>query len=200
MAKALNKKRMLGSKIAVLASISIVFLSRQYWTEENMYHEVFELIGITLTSICAMGRIYSTAFLGGHKNETLITHGIYSVLRNPVYFFTLLGITGVAFMSNHISVMIGLPIFFFMMYSQLINRKQEFLLQKFGNEYRQYSQSTYALWPNFSNYTAPDVIDLNPRYLTKSILDAVWWLAALPIIELSEYLHTQHILPTFFVG
>ncbi len=200
MAKKLNKNRMLTSRVAVFMSLAVVLLSRQYWTEESGYHEIFEMIGVVLTGMCALGRVYSTAFLGGFKNDVLITHGIYSVLRNPLYFFTLLGVTGVALMSNHISIMIGLPLCFAFMYKGLIAREQSFLHEKFGDEYDQYVGRTRALIPAFANYTAPETLEISPRYLTKSLLDALWWLAALPIIELTELVQSQGFLPTFFLG
>lgn len=200
MARDLNKNRMLGSRIAVLTAVLVVLFSKQYWTEESPYHELFEMIGITLTSLCALGRVYSTAFLGGLKNETLITHGIYSVLRNPLYFFSLMGITGIALMSNHLIVMVGLPLFFLFLYHGLIKREQGFLRSAFGEEYETYSHGTPALIPNFSNFNVPDALTINPRYLTKSVFDAVWWFSALPIIELAEYLQESGFVPTLFVG
>ncbi len=200
MAKSLNKNRMLGSKVAIALTIGTVFLSRQYWPEETPYHEIFELTGTVLVALCAIGRIYATAFLGGFKNEMLVTHGIYSIMRNPLYFFTLLGVTGVALMSNHLSVIIGLPLFFVILYSGLIQREQAFLQEKFGDEFLAYKKKTRALIPNFSHYTAPQVIEINPRYIGKAFMDAIWWLMALPLIEFSEYLQEHHILPTFFIG
>ncbi len=200
MAKALNKNRILSSKIALISTVIIVIFSRQYWPEESAYHEVFEIIGVTLVSICAMGRIYATAFLGGFKNEVLVTHGIYSLLRNPLYFFTLIGIIGISLISNHISVMIGLPLFFGVLYSGLINREQKFLEEKFGDEFLNYKKNVYALIPNFANYHAPSSIEVNPKFITRAFVDAIWWLSALPIIEFAEYLQYEHIVPVFFVS
>lgn len=200
MAVALNKNRMLFSKLAIVTTVLVVLLSREYWPEESTYHELFDIAGGLLVGLCAIGRVYSTAFLGGFKNEILVDYGIYSVLRNPLYFFSLIGITGVALMSNHISVMIGLPLFFFIMYQGLITREQEFLKDKFGENYLAYARNTRALIPCFANYQAPATMEINPRYLTKALLDAVWWLTALPIIEFVEYLQTKNIVPVFFVG
>ncbi len=200
MAKALNKKRILGSKIALALTILTVSLSRQYWQESSIYHELFEIIGITLISICAMGRIYSTAFLGGFKNEVLITQGIYSVMRNPLYFFTLTGIVGISLLSNHIIVMIALPLFFAFLYTGLIQREERFLAKEFGEQFTNYKKQVYALIPNFGHYQATPCIEINPKYITKAFMDAVWWLAALPIIELIEYLQDADILPVLFVS
>ncbi|MEZ5814289.1 MAG: isoprenylcysteine carboxylmethyltransferase family protein [Alphaproteobacteria bacterium] len=158
------------------------------------------MVGSILVGLCAMGRLYTSVFLGGYKNHTLITHGIYAVLRNPLYFFSLLGIIGVALMSNHVSIMIGLPLFFLFLYFGLIRREQAFLQTTFGSKYENYKKDAAALIPNFSNYNAPDCITIHPRFVTNAFKDAIWWLAALPIIELSEYLQEIKIIPVFFVG
>lgn len=200
MAKALNKNRMLISRIALIATIIIVLLSRQYWSEKSIYHEFFEMIGVTLISLCVVGRVYSTAFIGGFKNDILVTYGIYSVLRNPLYFFSLLGITGIAFISNHILIMLFLPLSFLILYLGLIKREAEFLHEKFGTAYEEYTKKTYALIPKFTHYNAPKIMEINPKYLTKALLDAVWWLAAWPIIEFAEYLQSLHILPVLFAS
>ncbi|MCK6418033.1 MAG: isoprenylcysteine carboxylmethyltransferase family protein [Alphaproteobacteria bacterium] len=200
MAKNLNKSRILASKAALISTLLIVLFSRQYWQDDSAYHEVLELVGNFLIAICAMGRVYATAFLGGFKNDRLVTHGIYSLMRNPLYFFSLIGITGVALVSNHLVVMIGLPMFFLLIYLQLIAREESFLLEKFGAAFTDYMQRVPALWPRFSNYNAPQTTELTPRFLNKAFADAVWWLAALPVIELVEYLQTAGWVPTFFTS
>lgn len=200
MARSLNKSRMHASRMALIASLVIVFFSRQYWPEETLYHEIFEILGVTMIALCAIGRVYSTAFLGGLKNDVLVTQGVYSVVRNPLYFFSLIGITGIALLSNHISIMIGLPLFFAILYARLIKREQAYLHEKFGDLYLDYKQNTCSMVPNFSNYNAPETVKMHPRFLTKSVLDAVWWLAAFPVIELAEYLQIHKIIPVFFTG
>lgn len=187
MAKSLNKKRIFGSKIALLATLVAVLATRQFFPEENIYHEWFELTGNALVGICVMGRVYATAFLGGFKNDRLIRHGVYSVMRNPLYFFSLLGITGIALMSNHLVVIIGLPVFFLVLYTRLIAREEAFLVEKFGAEYDAYRREVPALWPKISAYQAPETVEMAPHYLNKAFFDAIWWLAALPIIEVIEY-------------
>jgi protein-S-isoprenylcysteine O-methyltransferase Ste14 len=197
MAKALNQSRMTNSKLALAGAFLIVLSSRQYWNEDMILHEAFEILGTFLVGICAMGRVYATAFLGGHKNDQLVTNGIYSVMRNPLYFFTLLGITGVAFISNHPLVMVGLPLFFYILYARLISREEAFLSEKFGQEYKSYKESTPALFPSFKHINSPETFEMKPKYITKAFWDAIWWFSALPLIETVEYLQESGIVPAF---
>jgi hypothetical protein len=52
--------------------------------------------------------------------------------------------------------------------------------------------------PDFSRYSAPETLQMAPRFLTKGFLDAVWWLAAYPVIEFSEVLQEHHIIQSVF--
>ena len=53
----------------------------------------FNIIGLLLLFIGIMGRLYATLYIGGMKNSgsdgnSFIIDGIYSVCRNPLYFFS----------------------------------------------------------------------------------------------------------------
>jgi len=147
-----------------------------------------------------MGRIYSSAFLGGHKNEKLVTDGIYSVMRNPLYFFSLIGVTGAALISNHLVIIIALPVLFFLLYIPLIKREEKFLTQEFGDEYLEYKNKVPALFPRISNYNAPDTLTFYPKFLSKAFADAIWWISIFPIVEIIEFLQDTNILPRIFIS
>jgi protein-S-isoprenylcysteine O-methyltransferase Ste14 len=85
--------------------------------------------------------------LGGSFSVTpqarhLVTHGLYSKIRNPIYFFGEIMIAGF-FIAIHRPVLI-----FFLVIAtpiQIIRARKEskVLEEKFGDEYRQYQQSTW---------------------------------------------------------
>ncbi len=199
MAKALNKSRIRDSKIILFATFLLIFLAKSIVSSETALHEAVEYIGYFLIAICALGRVYSTAFLGGHKNQSLIIYGAFSVVRNPLYFFSLLGMTGIAFISGYITFIIVIPVFFITMYHFLIRREEEFLLQEFGEAYQKYQKQVPRLLPNLKLYNAPQSIDVRPEYLNKAFRDAIWWFAAFPLLELAESLQESHIIEPFFV-
>lgn len=199
MAKNLNKSRMRKSKIVILCVLVLVFFTKALIPYETVLHENIEFIGYFLISICALGRVYSTAFLGGFKNEKLITHGAFSVVRNPLYFFSLLGMFGVAMISVHILIIIVVPIFFIVMYHFLIKREEVFLLEMFGQEYQDYMETTPRIIPNIRLYDAPKTIEISPKFLTKSFKDAIWWFAVFPLFEFAEYLQESGLVSTLFV-
>jgi protein-S-isoprenylcysteine O-methyltransferase Ste14 len=194
MARSLNKSRIRNSKIAVIAAFLIVFFTKAFVEYETPLHEAVEYIGYLLVAFCALGRLYATAFLGGHKNATLITYGAFSMTRNPLYFCSLVGMTGIAMISGHILIIVGIPVFFLVLYHQLIKREEEFLLETFGADYAAYMASTPRLWPNVGKYNAPERIETVPTYLNKAFKDAIWWFVPFPLFEVIEMLHESGII------
>lgn len=199
MARQLNKSRIRDSKILIIIALLSAFLTKAFIGYETVLHEAIEFIGYFLIALCALGRMYSTAFLGGYKNGQLITHGAFSIVRNPLYFFSLVGMTGVAFISAHIVVMIVLPLAFIIMYHFLIRREEAFLLETFGDEYKAYMASTPRLWPNLKLYHAPEKVEVVPKFLNKAFLDAIWWFAAFPLYEAAEILQEEGIIRPLFM-
>ncbi len=184
MAQALNKSRIRNSKLILVTTLLLMFLTKSFIPVETGYHEFIEYMGYFLIAVCALGRVYSTAFLGGHKNQNLITYGAFSVVRNPLYFFSLLGMTGIALISGYIIFIIIIPVFFIVLYHFLIKREEEFLLSEFGDSYAAYMKSTPRLIPNLKLYNAPETIDVQPKFLVKAFKDAIWWFVAFPVIEM----------------
>lgn len=199
MATNLNKSRIKLSKIALAIALLVIIFTKSFIEYESPIHEFIEFIGYFFVAVCVMGRLYSTAFLGGFKNEQLITYGAFSIVRNPLYFFSLLGITGVALMSGHILLYVFLPLYFLFLYNGLIAREEEFLSEKFGTEYMDYKKRVPRLFPKFSLYQAPEVIQTVPKFLNNAFKDAIWWFLPFPLFEILEYVQESGMISPMIV-
>jgi len=187
MARSLNKNRMLVSRILMFSSIALILFTRPFWPYGSALHETFDALGYALIVFCGMGRLYSTAFLGGFKNETLVTYGPFSVVRNPLYVFSWLGFTGFAIFSNNLWVMLLVPVGFFFLYRSLVKREEVFLQEKFGQAYSDYCARVPRFIPDFSNFNQPDEITIAPRLFLRGLLDNVWWFIIPIILEMMEF-------------
>jgi protein-S-isoprenylcysteine O-methyltransferase Ste14 len=187
MARALNKNRMAVSRILLASAIALMLFTRQYWSYESALHETFDALGYVLIVFCGMGRLYTTAFLGGIKNEVLVTHGPFSVVRNPLYVFSWLGFTGFAIFSNNLWVMLLVPVGFYFLYLFLVKREEVFLQEKFGQAYDDYRARVPRFIPDFSNFNQPDAITISPRFYLRGLLDNVWWFIIPLILEMTEF-------------
>jgi protein-S-isoprenylcysteine O-methyltransferase Ste14 len=198
MAKNINKKRMRDTRILMGIVLLTGFFTVPVLQEGTWAYELFRLTGYILLTTCAIGRIHSTAFIGGIKNKTLTTVGPYSMCRNPLYFYSLLGAAGVGLMSGEIILVVILVVGFMFIYDQLIDREEEFLSQKFGDEFESYKTRTPRLIPDPAKYTCPAELVFQPRYLNNAIWDALWWFAPVPLFELARLLQHAGLLKPMF--
>ena len=197
MAKNLNKSRMRDSRVLVVLTLLLGIFGTSPVSSNEDTHEIFELIGVLLIAICTVGRVYSTAFIGGQKNQKLITWGPYSTVRNPLYFFSLMGAIGLGFLSTHLITLFMISFGFLIIYDILIKREEEFLREQFGAEFDEYAKKTPRLWPSFKNYNCPDELTFQPRYLLNALKDCVWWFAPLAVFEICDILREENIIRPF---
>ena len=184
MAKELNKTRLRDSAIMAVIAIALIIFTPKMFPNNSLPNEIVGIIGYFLVIICAIGRVYTTAFLGGFKNDKLITYGPFSMVRNPLYVFSFIGVLGISIMSMHIWVMLFAPAMFLFIYIPLIAREETFLMEKYPDDFQQYKTSTPRLIPNLRLYSAPDVVNMKPQLLYNSVFDAVWWFVPFALLKL----------------
>ncbi|HEX3104629.1 MAG TPA: isoprenylcysteine carboxylmethyltransferase family protein, partial [Terriglobales bacterium] len=72
----------------------------------------------------------------------LVTHGIYSKIRNPIYFFGEIVMVGF-FIVLHRPILLVVPAIVAPIQILRVRRESKVLEEKFGDEYREYKQSTW---------------------------------------------------------
>jgi protein-S-isoprenylcysteine O-methyltransferase Ste14 len=188
MAKQLNRRRLLYTKLGLVAVLLLSLFSYPTFVEGQFMHGALDMVGSVLVGACALGRLYATAFLGGHKNQNLIVDGPFSMVRNPLYFFSFVGVCGVVLISNHLTFMLVVPPLFLSIYLSLIVREEVFLKEHFGEAYVQYCAATPRIWPKLSLYRAAESVQMQPKFMVKALRDSILWLSILPLFELIEEL------------
>ncbi len=198
MAKALNRTRIRDTKLILLLCFVLIVSTRPLIEVDSVLHELFDLVGELLVAVCVVGRVYCTAFLGGHKNQTLVSSGPFSVSRNPLYFCSFIGICGIALMSNHLVLVALIPMLFLVVYFALIAREEATLQQLFGADYATYCAATPRFWPRLAPFQAPDEMVVSPKLLGNAVKDGLLWFLVLPIFELIEYAQRAGIIHPWF--
>ena len=75
--------------------------------------------------------------------EKLVTHGIYSLCRNPMYVGSIIMFIGICLsLTNSIGISICMAYLLGNFLSDRINREEELLCMKFGEEYINYRRKT----------------------------------------------------------
>jgi protein-S-isoprenylcysteine O-methyltransferase Ste14 len=115
---------------------------------------LLSLIGVTLFTFGIIGRNLCIKTLGKYwsgdieirQNHTIITTGIYSILRHPNYSCMILKAVGFSLVPNAyytllFSLLVYIPIILIRLYFE------ERELEKIGNDYLQYKRKVWALVP-----------------------------------------------------
>lgn len=109
---------------------------------------VIILCGMLVRAI-TIGLVY---IVRGGRNRTiyadrLVTEGIYSICRNPMYLGNILLLLGFGLFANSLWFMVIFFPLFVLFYVAIIKAEEAFLLNKFGNEFNTYRKSVSALIP-----------------------------------------------------
>tara|TARA_A100000164_G_C21861379_1_gene750252 strand:- start:139 stop:855 length:717 start_codon:yes stop_codon:yes gene_type:complete len=84
--------------------------------------------------------------------KILNTKGIYSIIRNPLYFGNYLIWLGLSVYTLNTFFTITLSFIFFAYYRKIIKTEEKYLLKKFGQKFLIWKNKTPQFFPSFSNY------------------------------------------------
>ena len=103
------------------------------------------LIGVALWIYAVLIQRISKEISSGH----LVTSGIYSIVRNPIYLAFLCVCTGVLITAHNVFLLI-FPLVLYIFLTILMKQTEEkWLLEKFGTEYAEYCKHVNRVIPWF---------------------------------------------------
>ncbi|MEN6374407.1 MAG: isoprenylcysteine carboxylmethyltransferase family protein [Smithella sp.] len=195
----IEKFRIEISRIFVFALVIIITLSASAWKNQApLVSTILFMIGCILVGIACLGRLWCSLYIAGYKTDFLVTEGPYSMCRNPLYFFSLLGAVGVGFASETITLPVVLFFIFSIYYPFVIKNEEVELNGLHGDKLKTYYQNVPRFFPDFSKFKEPEEYIVKPAVFRKHIFDALWFIWLLGIMEVLESLHELHVLPTIF--
>ena len=195
----IEKFRIEISRIFVAVLIIVIIISDSAWeTQAPFVSAVLFMVGCVLVGVASLGRLWCSLYIAGYKTDSLITQGPYSLCRNPLYFFSLIGAVGVGFASETITLPVVLFLVFTMYYPSVIKSEEAELSKIHDDKFQTYFQNTPRFIPKLSNFREPEEYVVKPVIFRKHMFDALWFIWLLGIMEILESLHELHVLPTIF--
>lgn len=158
-------------------------------------YELIEHLGLFLILVCILGRTWCTLYIGGSKKRTLVTDGPYSVVRNPLYFFTAIGAAGVGAQSGSIALTGLLAAATAAVFFWVVRQEEIFLGATFPIDYAAYKALVPRFFPRPSLWREPDELLVRPHLVRRTFLDACLFLLAVPICDLIDLLQDWHWFP-----
>lgn len=145
-------------------------------------------IGFGLILICISGRTWCALYIGGRKTSELVTIGPYSVSRNPLYSFSIIGAIGTGAQLGGVSVAILAGTFAWLVHTMVVLQEERLLLAAHGDTFRRYLADVPRFLPRLSRWRDVEVLEVRTRGVATTFIDACFFLAAVPIAALFEHL------------
>jgi protein-S-isoprenylcysteine O-methyltransferase Ste14 len=181
----------LAAGIALLAGL-LLFVSTAW---PNGADNFIQAVGISLIGAVILGRLWCTLYIGGRKSDLVVSAGPYSIMRNPLYFFSAIGALGVGAQSGSLAVALFFGILCVLAFHIVIRREEVFLAGQFGGDYQDYLTRVPRFWPNMRLFRDDPVLTVYPKRLYATLMDGLVFFAALPAFEGAEYLQRIGAVP-----
>lgn len=124
------------------------FLALAIWVAWKVPVSPRYVIGLTIAAIGFVLWMVARQQLGKSFTVTaqakaLVTTGLYSKIRNPIYFFGGVAFVGVFLAWGNIYALSAVIVFYFVMQALRARKESAVLEQAFGDEYRAYKARTW---------------------------------------------------------
>lgn len=182
----------------VAGGIFIVVFADSTWPDGSIEHEGIELAGFFLIAFCIVGRTWCSLYIGGLKNKSLIDAGPYSITRNPLYVFSVIGAVGVGAQLGSVVIAILAGIVTWAVFYILIFSEERHLRDRFGASFRNYMVRVPRFLPNFRLWRDMESLTIKPGIVRATFIDACVFLLSIPICESFDHLHDIGVVPVLF--
>ncbi len=184
------------TRFAALVVLPLVVTTPSMWGHESVAHEILQWLGYAATIVCVLGRTWCTAYIGGRKRLDLVRSGPFSVVRNPLYCFSFLGVVGIGLLTGTLTWPFVFGIAFAVYYSVIVRREETFLLARFSEDYQGYMATVPRWIPNFRKWCDVGDATVQPAFVYRSLRDGAWFFIAFPVLEGTERLLAAGLIPS----
>jgi protein-S-isoprenylcysteine O-methyltransferase Ste14 len=187
--------RIFMSRLFAILIVILAVITGHSFDEKGFLDISFEVSGLLMLTICSMGRLWALMYISGNKKKELITEGPYSIVRNPLYFFSFIGAIGLGLASENVLIL-GLMIIFYLVYYPFTVIAEEAKLEAtFGEVYLRYKKITPRFIPRFSLYKSPELYTVNVPVFVKRFVDGMWFIWMFILFNFLEMLQESGYVP-----
>ena len=179
----------------LLVGLTVVAVTRAVVFGHDV-HELVEAIGLGLLLVCILGRVWCSLYIGGRKVRELVDHGPYSMTRNPLYVFSVIGAAGVGAQSGSVVMMLLCAAAAALTFAVLVRIEEKALLALHGQAFADYMQRTPRFFPNPALWWDVGVLPVRPVRVMRTFADGLVFLLAIPVAEGLEMLQASGFIPT----
>jgi len=192
----LQRRRKHTFRAGCVLGVLLLLVTDSRWRTSNphLYH-LIEHGSTFLIVLCIMGRTWCTLYIGGLKKRELVRKGPYSVVRNPLYTFTIIGAVGIGAQSGSITTALIFAVASLLIFCVVVREEERFLAATFANAFADYTARVPRFWPRFSQWQDANELVVKPHLVRRTFLDTSLFLLAVPIVDLIEWGRDLRWLP-----
>ena len=196
--KRFAENRIVWSRLILVATVFVAVFSSPPAYLPSWGLDVLELFGFTMLAAAMLWRVWCLVFIGGAKDGMLTVTGPYSVVRNPLYIGSFMGIVGFGLAVGLPALALSLVLAFGILYPAVVAQEEIRLVELFGEAFERYCASVPRWFPRWSLYREPETIVTSPARIRQGILDGMWYLWAFAFTECLEVMHENGLVPYLF--
>jgi len=187
------RKRVL--RVAAALAFLLVLFHRSSWPAGSVIYEITVRGGVLLLAVAIGGRIWVWAHLGRNRRWHFVSDGPYSIVRHPLYAFSIVGAAGVGAQSGSLVVTAIFAFAVWAVFNRIARIEETDMASRFGDLYRAYLARTPRFIPNPALWTAPPVISVEYAYVFVCLRDTSWFLLAVPGFMAIDWVQQAGLLP-----
>lgn len=184
-------------RLAAIAAIPLIFLGVSPYEDETFFLDSIEILGVLLIIAGVLGRFWAILYIGGRKNREIMQTGPYSMMRHPLYTFSILAVFGFSLTLTSIVTTIVLAGGIAAILIVTAMKEEKFLRSEFGARYDNYAARVPMILPNPKLYQSPPTIEVDVRHLRGNLFDAIVFLGLIPLAEIAEWTRDAALVPAF---
>jgi protein-S-isoprenylcysteine O-methyltransferase Ste14 len=195
MISAIAGRRVVVSRIFAVVVLPVLLFTGHSFSQFSVVDIALEVSGLFLLSVCSLGRLWALMYISGKKGRELVTDGPYSMVRHPLYVFSLIGAVGIGLASENLLVLALIVIFYLSYYPFTILAEERKLTNKFGEVYLEYAKRTPRFLPKFSLHKEPETYQVKAAGFVHNFVDGMWFIWIFMLMHAIEMLQNSGFLP-----
>ena len=174
---------------------ALLFVDTRWRIEAPTFYADIKSVGTFLIFICILGRTWCTLYIGGRKKGSLVEYGPYSVSRNPLYMFSLIGALGVGMQTGSLLATATVTAATAVIFVRLVGKEEAVLERLFGDAYRRYAAQTPRFFPKLSGWRDVEELTIKPALMRQTFIEASIFLLAVPFADMIQMAQQAGWLP-----
>ena len=186
------KPRIKIQGLSIFISVVItIFLHKWLFPEwkRQLFNELFNFSGVVLVLFGFLFRVCARGYKEEKSSQgrSLVKDGPYALIRNPMYFGTLLiGIGTTAILFQFWTIFLFLAVFL-LIYIPQVRKEEALLAAMFKEEYQEYSKAVPGYFPRIrSLLNLRKHLDLKLSWVKKELSSFIFTLLTILVIEIWE--------------